>query len=200
MVTRAIPYTAKDYSDLLGMDGFSDDLLNNHFTLYQGYVNNTVKLLDLITDLPKDGKNPEFAELNRRLGFEWNGMRLHEYYFDALGGDGKIDKGSDIARKISDEFGSYDAWLQSFKAIGGIKGVGWVALYHDPNTGRCVNFWIEEHHMNHPSSCQLLLVMDMWEHAFMLDYGLNKGQYIDAFLMNLNWSIVDQRLRAGTFV
>ncbi len=200
MVTKTAPYTAKDYSGLLGMDGFSDDLLNNHFALYQGYVNNTIRLLDMIADMPRDAKDPRFAELNRRLGFEWDGMRMHEYYFDALGGNGKINKSGPLANKLSQEFGSFDEWQKAFKAVAGIRGVGWAALYHDPNTGRCMNFWINEHHVAHPASCQLLLACDVWEHAFMLDYGLNRADYLDAFFMNLNWDVVEQRLEAGAHV
>jgi Fe-Mn family superoxide dismutase len=194
MAVKTAPYQAKDYSGLLGTRGFSDTLLKNHFTLYQGYVANTNKLLEMISELPKDGKNPDFAELSRRLGFEWNGMRLHEYYFEQIGGNGKIGRSGKLHRKLSEEFGGFEDWEKSFRAVGGIKGVGWAALYHDPVTGRCINFWINEHHVSHPAGCQLLLVMDAWEHAFMTDYGLNRAGYIDAFMQALNWDIVEQRL------
>ncbi|MDA8169169.1 MAG: hypothetical protein M0Z59_05645 [Nitrospiraceae bacterium] len=197
MAVKTMAYEAKDYSELIGIEGFSEELLNNHFTLYKGYVTNTNRILETMADLPKDGKDPRFAELNRRLGFEWNGMRLHEYYFDALGGEGKIRETGKIAKKLADEFGSFEEWEKSFKAVGGIRGVGWAALYHDPNTGRCLNFWINEHHVAHPSSCQLLLALDVWEHAFMLDYGLNRNEYIEAFMRNINWNVVEQRLEAG---
>jgi Fe-Mn family superoxide dismutase len=197
MAVKVSTYQAKDYAKLLGMDGFSDNLLNNHFTLYQGYVNNTNKFLELINEAPKDGKDASFAEYNRRLGFEWNGMRLHECYFDALCGKGKFDSGSEIARQLTREFGSMDEWKKSFQAMGTIKGVGWVALYHDPNTGHCLNCWIEEHHISHPAGCHLLLVMDMWEHAFMLDYGLNKKNYIEAFFANLDWDVINDRFRSS---
>ena len=78
-------YMAKDYSNLIGMEGFSETMLRNHFTLYQGYVNNTNKLHELLKSKAKDATNPEYAELKRRFGFEFNGMRLHEYYFENLG-------------------------------------------------------------------------------------------------------------------
>lgn len=194
MTVKTAPYQAKDYSRLLGTKGFSDTLLKNHFTLYQGYVANTNKLLDAIAELPKDGKNPNFAELSRRLGFEWNGMRLHEHYFEQMGGNGKISPGGKLQKKLSDEFGGFEDWEKAFRATGGIKGVGWAALYHDPAAGRCINFWINEHHVSHPSGCQLLLVMDVWEHAFMTDYGLDRASYIDAFMKAVNWEIVEQRL------
>ncbi|MDA8087378.1 MAG: Fe-Mn family superoxide dismutase [Nitrospiraceae bacterium] len=198
MPVKTMAYETKDYSDLIGMEGFSEGLLNNHFKLYQGYVSNANKLLEQIAELPQDGADPRFAELNRRLGFEWNGMRLHEYYFESLGGDGKIDKGGPLAKKISEDFGSVDSWQKSFKATGMIRGVGWAGLYLDPNTNRLLNFWIGEHHISHPSGCRLLLVMDVWEHAFMLDYGLNRKDYIEAFSRNINWQAAEQRLSGGS--
>ncbi|MDA8173916.1 MAG: hypothetical protein M0018_04900 [Nitrospiraceae bacterium] len=200
MAVKQTAYQTKDYSELIGMEGFSDELLNNHFTLYKGYVDNTNKLQQMIANATKDGKDPGFAELNRRLGFEWNGMRMHEYYFDALGGEGSIKKTGGLYKKLSDEFGSFEEWQKSFKAMGSIRGVGWAALYHDPNTNRCFNMWIEQHHISHPTSCQLLLTMDMWEHAFMLDYGLDKAGYIDAFMKNINWDVIEERLEAGAHI
>ncbi|MDA8387541.1 MAG: Fe-Mn family superoxide dismutase [Nitrospiraceae bacterium] len=121
-------------------------------------------------------------------------MRLHEYYFDSLGGDGKVDGNGALAKKISEDFGGLDSWQNSFKAVGMIRGVGWAALYLDPNSNRLLNFWINEHHVAHPSGCQLLLIMDVWEHAFMLDYGLNRKDYIEAFMRNVNWKAAEQRL------
>src|SRR4030042_2336790 len=111
-----MPYTAKDYSSLVGMSGFSETLLKNHFTLYQGYVNNTNKLWDTLRDMQKSGKaaTPEYAELKRRFGFEFNGMRLHEYYFNNLSGKSALDKSGALAQKLTAAFGSYDAWEQDF--------------------------------------------------------------------------------------
>ena len=197
MPVKTMAYQARDFAELIGMEGFSDGLLNNHFKLYQGYVSNTNKLQDQIAELPQDGTDPRFAELNRRLGFEFNGMRLHEFYFDSLGGNGKINKSGAMAKKISEEFGNFDNWEKSFKAVGSMRGVGWAALYADPNSGRLMNFWINEHHVSHPAGCQLMLVMDVWEHAFMLDYGLNRKDYIETFFKNINWEAVEQRLSAA---
>ena len=193
MSVKTIEYQAKNYSKLIGMEGFSDGLLNNHFKLYQGYVSNTNKLSEQIAELPSEGTDPRFAELNRRFGFEWNGMRLHEFYFENLGGDGKIDKNGALARKISEDFGGFDSWQSSFKAVGMMRGAGWAALYLDPNADRLMNFWINEHHVSHPSSCQLIMAMDIWEHAFMLDYGLNRKDYIEAFMLNLDWKTAEKR-------
>ncbi len=126
-------YTAKDYGKLLGMEGLSDTLLKNHFTLYQGYVTNTNKLVDTLSQMLKEGKagTPEYAELKRRFGWEFNGMRLHEYYFENLGGKGAIDKSGKLAKKIAEDFGSYEDWEKDFKGVGAMRGIGWVILYQD---------------------------------------------------------------------
>jgi len=190
-------YTAKDYSNIVGMEGFSETLLKNHFTLYQGYVTNTNKVLDSLAQMVKDDKagTPEFAELKRRLGWEFNGMRLHEYYFENLGGKTPLDKASQLSKKLVEDFGSNEVWEKDFRATGAMRGIGWVALYQDPATGRLINFWINEHDVAHPAGCTLLLIMDVFEHAFMLDYGLKKADYIAAFFKNINWAAVEGRLK-----
>jgi Fe-Mn family superoxide dismutase len=192
-----MPYAPKDYAKLIGMDGFSETLLKNHFTLYQGYVTNTNKVLDILDQMNKDGKTalPEFAELKRRLGWEFNGMRLHEYYFDNLGGKGGINKDSKAAKAIAASFGSVEAWEKDFRATGAMRGIGWVVLYQDTSSSKLINFWINEHDTAHPAGCNPLLIMDVFEHAFMLDYGLKRADYIEAFFKNINWSAVDGRVK-----
>jgi Fe-Mn family superoxide dismutase len=190
-------YAAKDYNKLLGMDGFSDTLLKNHFTLYQGYVNNTNKLIEIFGQMLKEGKTgtPEFAELRRRLGWEFNGMRLHEYYFENLGGKGSLEKSGNLSKRISEDFGSYEAWEREFKAVASMRGIGWAVLYQDSLSGKLLNFWINEHDVGHPAGCNPLLILDVFEHAFMIDYGLKRADYIEAFFRNIHWKAVEGRLR-----
>jgi superoxide dismutase, Fe-Mn family len=194
---RIMAYVAKDYTKLIGMPGFSETLLRNHFTLYQGYVTNTNKVLDTLAQMLKDGKTgtPEYAELKRRLGWEWNGMRLHELYFENLGGKAALDTAGKLAGKLTGEFGSYEAWEKDFKATGTMRGIGWVALYLDPVSGRLINFWINEHDTAHPAGGAPLLIMDVFEHAYMIDYGLKKADYIEAFFKNIDWAAVESRLK-----
>lgn len=190
-------YEAKDYGKLLGMQGFSDTLLNNHFTLYKGYVTNTNKVIDTLAAMVKDGKAAayEFGELKRRLGWEFNGMRLHEYYFENLGGNGVLDQGGKLAKLMSDNFGSYDTWLQDFKGMATMRGIGWAVLYQDVIGGRLINQWINEHDVGHPAGCQPLLILDVFEHAFMIDYGLKRADYIEAFFKNIDWKVVEARVK-----
>ncbi len=190
-------YTAKDYARLIGMPGFSETLLTNHFTLYQGYVTNTNKVLDLLDQFAKEGKGgtPEFAELKRRLGWEFNGMRLHELYFENLGGKSPLDAGGKLAKKMAESFGSVEAWEKEFRATGAMRGIGWAVLYQDPASGRLINFWINEHDTAHPAGCTPILIMDVFEHAFMLDYGLKRADYIEAFFKNINWQAAESRVK-----
>jgi Fe-Mn family superoxide dismutase len=194
---KAMSYAAKDYSKLISMEGFSETLLKNHFTLYQGYVTNTNKVMDILAQMLKDGKTgtPEYAELKRRLGWEFNGMRLHEYYFENLGGKGGINKEGKLAKKITEDFGNYETWEKDFKAVGAMRGIGWAVLYQDPANGKLINFWINEHDVSHPAGCNPVLIMDVFEHAFMIDYGLKRADYIETFFKNISWSAAEARLK-----
>jgi len=190
-------YTAKDYKSLIGTKGFSDTLLNNHFTLYQGYVTNTNKVLDTLAAMLKDGKvgTPEYAELKRRLGWEFNGMRLHELYFENLGGKAPLNRSGKLGKKLAEEFGSYENWEKDFRGTGTMRGIGWTILYQDNLTGKLMNQWINEHDTGHPAGCTPILVLDVFEHAFMIDYGLKRADYIEAFFNNINWGVAEARLR-----
>lgn len=178
-------YQPQNFDRLLGTPGFSDQLLQNHFTLYQGYVKNTNALLELL-----DSKEPgtlEYAELSRRLGWEWNGMRLHELYFGNM-----VKNGSEG----TPEFGPHADWVKDFKATGAMRGVGWVVLYWDAGAKRLFSAWINEHDVGHFAGCTPLLVMDVFEHAFMLDYGLKRADYIESFFAAIDWQVVEQRFAA----
>jgi superoxide dismutase, Fe-Mn family len=191
-----MPYVAKDYSKLTGMQGFSETLLKNHFTLYQGYVTNTNKVLDILAQMLKDGKTgtPEYSELKRRMGWEFNGMRLHELYFENLGGKSPMNKSGKLAERLIENFGSIENWEKDFKATGSMRGIGWCALYQDTTDGRLMNFWINEHDVSHPAGCNPLLIMDVFEHAYLTDYQLKRADYIESFMMNVNWAMVENRL------
>ena len=196
MEKNLIPYQTEDYSRLLGSAGFSDTLLNNHFRLYQGYVKNTNLLLEKLSTMLAEGKDasPEYAELKRRFGWEFNGMRLHEYYFGNLGGTDTLDQESALYKKITDEFGSFQLWKQDFISTGKMRGIGWVILYLDAQSQRLMNVWINEHDVGHLSGAKPILVMDVFEHAYITDYQLERAKYIETFFNNINWKEVSQRL------
>src|SRR3989338_2801706 len=189
-------YEPKSFEHLLGTKGFSDTLLKNHFTLYQGYVANTNKVAETLGTMLKEGKagSYEYAELKRRFGWEFNGMRLHEHYFGNMAkGGNELDKGSRLAKKIGEDFGGYENWVKDFKAVGTMRGIGWVALYYDHNGGRFFNAWINEHDVGHLAGAAPLLIMDVFEHAYMIDYGLKRTDYIEAFFKIIDWEAAIKR-------
>lgn len=190
-------YEPQNFDHLIGMQGFSDALLKNHFTLYSGYVTNFNKLNDILVVMEKESKfgTPEYAELNRRLGWEWNGMRLHELYFGNMIKESLTLPAQDSAlmQSIVKEFGSFEMFQKDFVSMGAMRGIGWVILYHDTQTGRLFNVWVNEHDVGHLAGATPLLVMDVFEHAFMLDYGLKRADYITAFWNAIDWSVVSKR-------
>jgi len=189
-------FEAKNFGNLIGIKGFSDTLLKNHFTLYQGYVANTNKVSDSLMAMLKEGKTglPEYAELKRRIGWEYNGMRLHEYYFGNMAKQERApDKNSKFFKKVTEDAGSYEMWEKAFKAAGTMRGIGWVVAYYEPVAGVIYNVWINEHDVGHLCGAVPLLVMDVFEHAYMTDYGIKKADYIEAFFSAIDWNVVAKR-------
>ncbi|MEK7649229.1 MAG: Fe-Mn family superoxide dismutase [Patescibacteria group bacterium] len=193
-------YEVQNYTHLLGTPGFSDQMLKNHFTLYQGYVTNFNKLNDLLIDLEKEGKvgTPVDTELNRRFGWEFNGMRLHELYFDNMKNSGVQIRECELLKKISEEWGNKETWEKDFRTMGAARGIGWVILYFDAGANKLFNVWINEHDVGHLAGCVPLLVMDVFEHAYMLDYGLKRADYIEAFFNAIDWDVVSKRFETAT--
>ena len=182
---------------LSGLTGISDKTLEMHFGLYEGYVKETNQLTEQLAEIAKAGKaakNPVYAEMNRHLGFEYGGMILHEYYFENLAPKGKGKPSAPLTKALEDTFSSFEAWKADFMAVGGMRGVGWAVLFRDPATGRMTNQWITLHEQGVPAGYDPILVMDAWEHAFLLDYKPSeRGKYIEAFFSNVNWEEVSER-------
>lgn len=188
-------YTPKDYKHLLGTPGLSDALLTNHFTLYEGYVKNTNVLSDKLKELSEKGAvaTPEFAELKRRFGWEWNGMRMHELYFGNMTKETTTLGDGDLKTALEDIYGSIEKWSENFKGTGAIRGIGWVVLAYDKETAKLYNVWVNEHDAGHLVGATPLLVMDVFEHAFMLDYGTKRADYIETFFRSIDWTVVEKR-------
>lgn len=189
-------YEIKKFENFSGIEGFSEQIFRNHFTLYEGYVNNVNRLNDILVALEKENKfsTPEFSELNRRFSWEWNGMRLHELYFSNLiKGGRELKNNSEFYKKIVEEWGSFESWAKDFKGLGAMRGIGWVVLYYDRQDGRLFNVWINEHDTGHFAGAVPLLVMDVFEHAYMIDYGLKRVDYIEAFFKVIDWSVIKDR-------
>ena len=187
-------YTPKKFDHLLGLPGLSDALLTNHFTLYEGYVKNTNTLLELLGS--KEPGTPEYSELTRRFGWEWNGMRLHELYFGNMMKEAVPLSEGILKEKLESTYGSIENWQKNFLAVGAMRGIGWVILTKDTETGELFNIWVNEHDCGHLAGTTPLLVMDVFEHAFMLDYGTKRADYLTAFIAAIDWKTVESRFTA----
>ena len=195
------PYRAREF-DLSGLKGISDETLEMHFKLYEGYVKETNRLDELIAGFLEDDEvdqeeQPAYSELNRRRGFEYNGMVLHELYFGNLkkGGSDDPPSGSPFVRAAGATYGSFERWKADFTGIGKMRGVGWAICSQDPANGRVANHWVTLHEVGNVAGFRPLLVMDVWEHAFLLDYApAERPKYIEAFFRNVGWDVVGARL------
>lgn len=193
-------YEAKKFDHLIGMPGFSEQLLKNHFKLYQGYVKNTSALVDKLEGLSREKKADtlEFAELQRRLGWEFNGMRLHELYFGNMSkAPVPLASAKDFQTRVAKQYGSWDAFVADFKTVGKMRGIGWAITVWDPVSKEFFNIWITEHDVGHFAGCTPLLVMDVFEHAFLTDYGLKRADYIKAFFKAIDWEAVAKRFESA---
>lgn len=202
-MSSSVVYKAQTF-DLSGLNGISDETLAMHFKLYEGYVTNTNILNERIAELARSEITAKemlvFSELTRRLGFEYNGMVLHEEYFGNMmkGGSGDPGKNSAFHKAAEAGFGSYENWKKSFVAVGKMRGVGWAACYQDPVNGALSNHWITLHEVNNIAGFNPILIMDVWEHAFIRDYApADRPKYIEAFFSNINWAVCDERLAKG---
>lgn len=193
---------------LSGLNGISDQTLEMHFKLYEGYVKATNKLNERISEILADGKvdqeeMPAYSELTRRLGFEYNGMVLHEYYFANMKrhGGGDPNKTSAFVKAAEQSFGSYAIWKADFMGVGKMRGVGWAICDQDPLNGRLSNQWISLHQIGNIAGFTPVLVMDVWEHAYLLDYKPSeRSGYIEAFFSNIDWTAVERRLKKALSV
>lgn len=184
-------FVVRDFSHLLDMPGWNRDLLLMHFRLYEGYVKNTNQLLEKLNHI--DNKSYDFGALKRRLAWEWDGMRLHELYFENLCKKNAHPMETSLQKQIEKDFGSLEAWKSDFVATGMMRGIGWVVLCKDRFSSKLCNVWINEHDEGHLVFADLLLVMDVFEHAYITQFALDRGKYIDLFFQNIDWSVVNRR-------
>ena len=194
-----IEYKANDYSTLKGLHGITDEQIEVHLKLYNGYVTRTNAILAKLAKLAGEGQTADssFQELKRRVGWEWNGMRLHEYYFDNLGASGSASAGP-FASGVTQQFGSVDAWKADMMGVAKMPGVGWAITYLDPKNGQIWNHWVNQHEVGHPAGAVPLLVLDVWEHAFSVyRKPTERPAYLDDFFANVCWDTVGRRLGAA---
>jgi Fe-Mn family superoxide dismutase len=200
-------YAAKSFEHLRGLAGISDAQIIEHLDLYAGYVKQVNSLVQELSEMRAErgesGKDFSLAEGTRRFAYEYDGMVLHELYFSNLkpGGEARPSDRPALGRALAETFGSVERWQENFQAIAGMRGIGWVILYEDPAAGRLINQWVSLHQDGIPARWKPILVMDVWEHAFMRDYKASeRAKYVEAFFKNVDWSTVDQRVREASAV
>lgn len=187
-------FNAKTFN-IPALKGTSAKSIEEHLKLYAGYVKNANLILEKIVELKGDAEKNAYAlgEINRRFGFEYNGMRNHEVYFSSLeGGAAPLSDKSHLKKMIAETWQSFDGWLAEFKSIALTRGIGWAMLYYDRKDGRLLNAWVDEQHLGQLQDCALILGLDMWEHSFVADYQPSgKKNYVEDFFANLNWSVIE---------
>ena len=193
-------FEPQKFPRLKGLSGISDAVLKSHLALYQAYVKNVNTLNEQLEPLLKEGKaagtNLAYAEMTRRLNFEYSGMVLHEYYFANLAPEPEpLGKDSALARAFSESYGSVDTWLSDFKAVAALRGVGWAIAFQDPNSRSIRNVWVNSHEDGNLPGWRPIVVLDAWEHAFVPDYEpTERAKYIEAYLRNLDYRACESRL------
>ena len=181
------------------LEGISEKNIEEHLKLYKGYVNNTNLIFNKLAELKNEPEKNAFVlgELQRRLGFEFDGMRNHEYFFESLSdGPIEINKEGELFKKIEKEWGSYENFVTHFKFVATTRGIGWTILYYDKMTDKLIISWIDEHHLGQLTGLSPILCLDMWEHAYVYDYPTSeKKKYIEAFFKNINWGKVEKNTK-----
>lgn len=179
----------------------SQKQIDVHLGLYSGYVTHTNLIMEKIAALTaEDATANAFVinELRRRLGFEFCGMRLHEYYFEQFeGGAHALAAEMPLVAALTEKYGGVDEAIAHIRSVAGTRGIGWVVMYQDPAAATIHTAWVDDHQLGQLAGLPILLALDLWEHAFMIDYvPAEKKSYVDAFLENLNWLVVANRFES----
>ena len=190
-------YTPRTFN-LPELKGLSREQIAVHLALYEGYVKHTNLIMEKIVKLKEEdpaGNAYIINELRRRLGFEFDGMRMHEYYFEQFEeGPALPINDSPLSDAATQKYGSWDLFIDHIKEVAGTRGIGWVVVYFDPKGRALHTAWVDDHQLGQLAGLPIILAVDMWEHAYMVDYRpKNKNLYVEAFFENLNWDIVERR-------
>lgn len=195
LISAQEAYKPKNFYYLLGMEGFSDKLLTNHITLYKGYVKATNSIVDKLNDLVKNREQNTltYRDISRQYAWEYNGMKLHELYFENLGGTGRPNVKSQVYKKIVDSYGTLEEFKKQIIQKGMTRGIGWVVVFVNPSDGHLMTHWVSDHDGSIVVGSNIILCMDAWEHAYMTEYGLDREEYIKAFIANIDYAVCESR-------
>jgi len=177
------------------LPGLSEkQLTEHHDVLYAGYVKKTNEIRQKLGAVDKTTANATYSDLRElkiEETFALNGVKLHEGYFDNLGGDGKATGA--VVKLIERDFGGVEKWAEEFKALG-MTARGWVVLAYDLDEKRLFNFVCDVHNQGGIWSAVPLLVLDVYEHAYFIDYATGRKGYIEAFMKNIDWKAVNEAM------
>ena len=192
-------YVTKTFN-LSALEGLSEKQINVHLALYEGYVKHVNLIMEKIralTEVDVEGNAYRIAELRRRFAFEFDGMRMHEYYFEQFeGSQTSLTTGSALGKAVAEKYGE-QGLVAHIKEVAGSRGIGWVVVYSDPVAKTLHTVFVNDHEVGQLAGLPIVLVLDLWEHAYMVDYvPAEKKNYIDAFFANLNWSVMEKRFEA----
>ncbi|HEX8946699.1 MAG TPA: Fe-Mn family superoxide dismutase [Candidatus Paceibacterota bacterium] len=189
-------YTPKTFA-LPALEGLSEEQIKVHLALYEGYVKNVNLVMSTIAaygQTDDEGGKYAIAELRRRFAFEFDGMRMHEYYFEQFEGEKGGSPESGLAKAATEKYGSGENFLAHIRSVASTRGIGWVVVYADPRGKTIHTVFVNDHELGQLAGLPILLALDLWEHAYMVDYKpAEKKSYIDAFFANLNWTVVEKR-------
>lgn len=201
LITKPFPmhqYQPQTFA-LPELKGLSPKQIEVHLGLYAGYVKHVNVLREQIaelTALDKEKYAYAIAETRRRLGFEFDGMRMHEYYFEGFEGGAQMpDENGAMVHALSEKYGDWNGFVEHFTGVGlSTRGIGWVIFYYDPKGKTPHVAWVGDHELGQLAGLPIILAMDMWEHAYMVDYTpAEKKNYVEAYLANTNWQVAEKR-------
>jgi Fe-Mn family superoxide dismutase len=176
------------------LPGLSQKMLAEHFKLYEGYVKKSNEIQSKVEAADKSEANGVYSfigELKRQETFAVNGMKLHEVYFGHLQGDGDTSKAPELVAMIEKDFGSIDAWKEEVLATG-MSARGWAILAFDYRDNRLHVYGSDGHNVGAVWGAVPVIVLDVYEHAYFIDYGISRKAYIDTFFKNLDWAFANK--------
>jgi superoxide dismutase, Fe-Mn family len=189
-------YTPKTFN-LPALEGLSEKQIKVHLALYEGYVKHVNLIMSMLVsygNTEDEGGKYSLAEIRRRFAFEFDGMRMHEYYFEQFEGEKGGSPESGLAKAAEEKYGSGENFLAHIKTVANTRGIGWVVVYADPRGKTIHTVFVGDHELGQLAGLPIILALDLWEHAFMVDYvPAEKKNYIDAFFANVNWTVVEKR-------
>ncbi len=189
-------YQEKEFNSINGLEGMSEKMMKEHYKLYQGYIKKAGEIEEKLKTVDRSSANATYSDLRAlKLGYSFavDAIKSHELYFEHLGGQGGAPKDLFVEELLNKNFGSFDAWIEDMKATA-IAARGWVWSAFDWQTNTVFN-WLGDAHDAFPIwHATPFVALDVYEHAYFIDYGVARKDYVEAFFKNLDWEVINKRL------